>query len=46
MARKTGGLWASPPTAAAVRDKAKVHGHPVISWERVVHVGSEVVIRD
>jgi hypothetical protein len=24
--------------------QAKVHGHPVISWERVVHVGSEVVI--
>jgi sporulation protein YlmC with PRC-barrel domain len=24
----------------------KVHGHPVIPWERVVHVGSEVVIRD
>jgi hypothetical protein len=26
--------------------QAKVHGHPVIAWERVVHVGSEVVIRD
>ena len=26
--------------------QAKVHGHPVISWERVVHVGSEIVIRD
>ena len=25
---------------------AKVHGHPVIPWERVVRVGSEVVIRD
>jgi sporulation protein YlmC with PRC-barrel domain len=24
----------------------KVHGHPVIPWERVVHVGSEIVIRD
>jgi sporulation protein YlmC with PRC-barrel domain len=23
-----------------------VHGHPVIPWERVVRVGSEVVIRD
>jgi sporulation protein YlmC with PRC-barrel domain len=26
--------------------QAKVHGHPVIPWERVVHVGSEVVVRD
>jgi sporulation protein YlmC with PRC-barrel domain len=26
--------------------QAKVHGHPVIPWEQVVHVGSEVVIRD
>jgi sporulation protein YlmC with PRC-barrel domain len=26
--------------------QAKVHGHPVISWERVVRVGSQVVIRD
>ena len=26
--------------------QAKVHGHPVISWERVVHIGSEIVIRD
>jgi PRC-barrel domain. len=26
--------------------QAKVHGHPVIPWERVVRVGSEVVIRD
>ena len=26
--------------------EAKVHGHPVIPWERVVRVGSEVVIRD
>jgi sporulation protein YlmC with PRC-barrel domain len=26
--------------------QAKVHGHPVILWERVVHVGSEVVVRD
>ena len=24
----------------------KVHGHPVIPWERVVHVGSQIVIRD
>jgi sporulation protein YlmC with PRC-barrel domain len=24
----------------------KVHGHPVISWERVVRVGSEIVVRD
>jgi sporulation protein YlmC with PRC-barrel domain len=26
--------------------QTKVHGHPVIPWEQVVHVGSEVVIRD
>jgi sporulation protein YlmC with PRC-barrel domain len=26
--------------------QAKVHGHPVIPWERVVHVGSEIVVRD
>jgi sporulation protein YlmC with PRC-barrel domain len=26
--------------------RAKVHGHPVIAWERVVRVGSEVVVRD
>jgi sporulation protein YlmC with PRC-barrel domain len=26
--------------------EAKVHGHPVIPWERVVRVGSEVVVRD
>jgi sporulation protein YlmC with PRC-barrel domain len=26
--------------------QAKVHGHPVIPWERVVRVGSEIVIRD
>ncbi len=26
--------------------QAKVHGHPVIPWERVVHVGSQVVVRD
>ena len=24
----------------------KVHGHPVIPWERVVRVGSKVVVRD
>lgn len=24
----------------------KVHGHPVIPWERVIHVGSQIVIRD
>ena len=24
----------------------KVHGHPVIPWERVVRVGVEVVVRD
>ena len=27
-------------------EQATVHGHPVIPWERVVHVGSEIVIRD
>ena len=26
--------------------QAKVHGHPVIPWERVVRVGKEIVIRD
>ncbi len=26
--------------------QAKVHGHPVIPWERVVRVGSAVVVRD
>jgi sporulation protein YlmC with PRC-barrel domain len=26
--------------------QAKVHGHPVIPWDRVVRVGSEVVVRD
>lgn len=26
--------------------QAKVHGHPVIPWERVVRVGSKVVVRD
>ncbi len=26
--------------------QAKVHGHPVIPWERVVQIGSEIVIRD
>jgi sporulation protein YlmC with PRC-barrel domain len=26
--------------------QAKVHGHPVIPWEWVVRVGSEVVVRD
>jgi sporulation protein YlmC with PRC-barrel domain len=24
----------------------KVHGHPIIPWEQVVHVESEIVIRD
>jgi sporulation protein YlmC with PRC-barrel domain len=23
-----------------------VHGHPVIPWERVVRVGTKVVVRD
>jgi sporulation protein YlmC with PRC-barrel domain len=26
--------------------QAKVHGHRVIPWERVVRVGAEVVVRD
>jgi sporulation protein YlmC with PRC-barrel domain len=26
--------------------QAKVHGHPVIPWERVVRVGTEIVVRD
>ena len=26
--------------------RAKVHGHPVIPWERVVRVGAEIVVRD
>jgi sporulation protein YlmC with PRC-barrel domain len=26
--------------------QAKVHGHPVIPWERVVRIGSQVVVRD
>jgi sporulation protein YlmC with PRC-barrel domain len=26
--------------------EAKVHGHHVIPWERVVRVGAEVVVRD
>jgi sporulation protein YlmC with PRC-barrel domain len=27
-------------------EQPKVHGHPVIPWDRVVHVGSQIVIRD
>jgi len=26
--------------------QAKVHGHPVIPWGRVIRVGSHVVVRD
>jgi sporulation protein YlmC with PRC-barrel domain len=26
--------------------RAKVHGHTMIPWERVVHVGATVVVRD
>ena len=26
--------------------EAKVHGHPMIPWERVVRVGSQVVVRE
>ena len=25
-------------------EQAKVHGHPIIAWERVVRVGSEVIV--
>jgi hypothetical protein len=27
-------------------ERAKVHGHPVIPWTRVVHVSSQIVVRD
>ena len=27
-------------------EQARVHGHPLIPWERVVHIGSQIVIRD
>ncbi len=27
-------------------NQAKVHGHPVIPWERVVRVGPDVIVRD
>ncbi len=26
--------------------QARVHGHPIIPWERVVRVGSEVVVHE
>jgi sporulation protein YlmC with PRC-barrel domain len=26
--------------------QAKVHGHPIIPWERVVHIGAKVVVND
>jgi sporulation protein YlmC with PRC-barrel domain len=26
--------------------QAKVHGHPVIPWERVVRIGPKVIVRD
>lgn len=26
--------------------EAKVHGHPIIPWDRVVRVGPKVVVRD
>jgi sporulation protein YlmC with PRC-barrel domain len=26
--------------------RAKVHGHPVISWERIVRIGRTIVVRD
>jgi sporulation protein YlmC with PRC-barrel domain len=27
-------------------EQPKVHGHPVIPWERVIRVGPEIVVRD
>jgi sporulation protein YlmC with PRC-barrel domain len=27
-------------------DQAKVHGHPIIPWERVISVGTKIVVRD
>jgi sporulation protein YlmC with PRC-barrel domain len=27
-------------------EQAKVHGHPVIPWTRVVRVGSQIIVRD
>ncbi len=26
--------------------QAKVHGHPTIPWQHVVHVGKHVIVRD
>ena len=26
--------------------QAKVHGHPVIPWAQVVHIGSQIIVRD
>ena len=26
--------------------QAKVHGHPIIPWARVVRVGPEIIVRD
>jgi sporulation protein YlmC with PRC-barrel domain len=26
--------------------QTKVHGHPVIPWTRVVHIGSQIIVRD
>jgi sporulation protein YlmC with PRC-barrel domain len=27
-------------------EQPKVHGHPVIPWEQVVRIGSEIIVRD
>jgi hypothetical protein len=39
-----------PEVMANIRGNPRIHeipvGHPVISWERVVHVWSEIVVRD
>ena len=26
--------------------QAKVHGHPVVPWKRVIRVGPKIVVRD
>jgi sporulation protein YlmC with PRC-barrel domain len=26
--------------------QAKVHGHPIIPWERVIHVGARITVRE
>jgi len=32
--------------ARKAQTRAKIHGHPVIPWSRVVRVSSEVIVRD